>query len=137
MILISVAYKDKKEVRKYEGEQQYYTQFIYEIQYKTSPRGRIIKKDVYLAFSAASKEWYSKNGMKDVAESMNKDWKVKHSGLCHISPSIGNLWLELDSKVEFESEEEALAYFYKLYNNNGYSNEVVLNSILKAIENQL
>ena len=71
--------------------------------------------------------------MKNVAEGMSKDWRVRYSGILHINRDIDSLLLDLDLEIEFDTEDQAMAYYYNFYNKDSYSAEIVHESILRAL----
>lgn len=56
MLILDIVRLENKEVRKYESSEQYFTQIIFEVSYKSSARGRkIFKEKLYFQLSASSK----------------------------------------------------------------------------------
>lgn len=92
---------------------------LFDVHYKNSPNGRkIFTEDVRSQISMGTKDWYSNNSMKHVADKMTKLFRVSRSSIIHINIKIGSIYCpSLAFEQEYDTYEEALAAYNHLFNN--------------------
>lgn len=134
MLILDIVRLENKEVRKYEGSEQYFTEVVYQINYKSSARGRkIFKEEIRFQLVASSKAWNQKNNQ-SVADNMTKDWKVSLSNSTFINQKFGWISLEgLGVNGEFDTEREALVLFEALLEKD-FDTKVVQKKIQAGLE---